>query len=329
MELVSTVARQREILCSWVEGPLSKAAVECGSSFGIISECIPIIQEHLQKLPEYSVAYAMDHNFVQVSPNITAEGMDYDAFGEDLSGRPFLAEWSTNREFFLSRLYISRHTDRPCFTALQAVRCDDGELMGLIAVDFGPSKDSCKGVQQPDHLQVKGDPSIRDQLFRQTRNFSEMERRIDEVHRVVEILLLKKGVFYVELKYSSSVATLWFSHDPFTNHVWSIDELLDSDLLSHLPEAPYDSTKISMEDVCNSLMIMKTLRLCDDNVYLRSSSMNVMTGMVALNFSCDGTHFMPSNVFLDKGEGFWFTDDAACDSSTTRIGLPHLFEFDA
>jgi hypothetical protein len=28
--------------------------------------------------------------------------------------------------------------------------------------------------------------------------------------------------------------------------------------------------------------------------------------MVGLTFSCDGSHYMPAQEFLDKGDGFWF-----------------------
>jgi hypothetical protein len=28
--------------------------------------------------------------------------------------------------------------------------------------------------------------------------------------------------------------------------------------------------------------------------------------MVEVNFSCDGTHLMPAEMFLEKDEAFWF-----------------------
>ncbi|HYA38507.1 MAG TPA: hypothetical protein VEI74_09610, partial [Candidatus Methylomirabilis sp.] len=50
----------------------------------------------------------------------------------------------------------------------------------------------------------------------------------------------------------------------------------------------------------------KMLREVDENIYLRSGSLNVINGMVGLTFSCDGSHYMPVDEFLDKDEGFWF-----------------------
>jgi hypothetical protein len=32
----------------------------------------------------------------------------------------------------------------------------------------------------------------------------------------------------------------------------------------------------------------------DENIDLRSGSLNIYNGIVGLNFSCDGSHYMPS-----------------------------------
>ena len=49
----------------------------------------------------------------------------------------------------------------------------------------------------------------------------------------------------------------------------------------------------------------KRLRFGDETIYLRSSSINIINGMVGLTFSCDGSHYMPIKEFLDKEESFW------------------------
>ena len=49
----------------------------------------------------------------------------------------------------------------------------------------------------------------------------------------------------------------------------------------------------------------KELRNVDENVYLRSGSLNVISGMVGLTFSCDGSHYMPVKKFLDTSENRW------------------------
>jgi len=44
----------------------------------------------------------------------------------------------------------------------------------------------------------------------------------------------------------------------------------------------------------------------NETVYLRSLSLNLCNGMVALNFSCDGTHYLRFDEFLKRGLDFWF-----------------------
>ena len=51
---------------------------------------------------------------------------------------------------------------------------------------------------------------------------------------------------------------------------------------------------------------LKDLRNADETVYLRSGSINVINGLVGLTFSCDGSHYMTFNEFLDKPDSFWF-----------------------
>ena len=52
--------------------------------------------------------------------------------------------------------------------------------------------------------------------------------------------------------------------------------------------------------------LFKSLRFADENVYLRAGSLNLFNGMVGLNFSCDGSHYMRCDEFLDKNIDFWF-----------------------
>lgn len=43
-----------------------------------------------------------------------------------------------------------------------------------------------------------------------------------------------------------------------------------------------------------------------DRIYLRSGSLNVVNGLVGLNFSCDGSHYLPVEEFLSQDARFWF-----------------------
>ena len=50
---------------------------------------------------------------------------------------------------------------------------------------------------------------------------------------------------------------------------------------------------------------MRELRLADQTIYLRSASINIFNGMVSLTFSCDGTHYMSCDEFLNRQGNFW------------------------
>ena len=50
----------------------------------------------------------------------------------------------------------------------------------------------------------------------------------------------------------------------------------------------------------------RELRLKDPQIYLRSGSLNVINGIVGLNFSCDGSHYINFDEFLMR------IDDITC-----------------
>ena len=43
-----------------------------------------------------------------------------------------------------------------------------------------------------------------------------------------------------------------------------------------------------------------------ETIYLRSASLNIVNTIVGLNFSCDGSHYLPYDEFLQKDNSFWF-----------------------
>ena len=55
----------------------------------------------------------------------------------------------------------------------------------------------------------------------------------------------------------------------------------------------------------NMTEALKMLRMADENIYLRASSINLFNGVVGLTFSCDGSHYMRYDEFLEKSLSFW------------------------
>jgi hypothetical protein len=151
-------------------------------------------------------------------------------------------------------------------------------------------------------LQVKGDPSVRKFLFEQSRNTSMFDENIDELHRIMYELTVSKGVFHIKAHYSSSQLTCWFFDDPFHYKVYVKDEIFEKEFLDSLPTVSYEGRKPLMDRNHINLVQdeFKRLRETDEQIYLRSGSFNRMSGMIAMNFSCDGSHYIDYDEFFRR-----------------------------
>ena len=150
-------------------------------------------------------------------------------------------------------------------------------------------------------LQIRGDPSIRQFLFNQTRVNSEFDHHLDEVLLRVESLLVERGMFHAKIHFSSGQVTLWSMRDPYNYQVYLKEEFLGSDFVREFRYTPYPlNASVPPGRVRAVLAIMRTLRHKDDAVYLRSGSLNIINGMVGLVFSCDGSHYIDYQEFLNR-----------------------------
>jgi hypothetical protein len=150
-------------------------------------------------------------------------------------------------------------------------------------------------------LQIRGDPSVRQFVFDQERVANEFDAHIEEVLGRVECLLIEHGVFHAKLHFSSGQVTLWLLHDPLRYRVHLKEEFLDPAICLAYPRAHYtDQATVPLEVIPQVLAEFKHLRSLDRNIYLRSASLNVVNGMVGLNFSCDGSHYLGYAEFLDR-----------------------------
>ena len=152
-----------------------------------------------------------------------------------------------------------------------------------------------------DWLQIRGDPSIREFLFLQERKLNEFDHHLDEVLARIADLICDYGVFHAKIHFSSGQVTLWLVEDPMRYRVHVKEEFLNLDVIHNYPLAPYTHEAIlNQQSIMPILQGFKQLRLKDPQIYLRSGSLNVVNGIVGLNFSCDGSHYMSCNDFLSK-----------------------------
>jgi len=159
-------------------------------------------------------------------------------------------------------------------------------------------------------LQIKGDPSVRDFLFQQSRVDSLFDSQIDRIHEIVYELLTRKGVFHVKVHYSSSQLTCWFADDAYRYRVYVKEEVLEPEFLDQFRDCRIDHIQ-PVIDSDNTLAILKEfrrLRTTDQTIYLRNGSINRINGLIGMTFSCDGSHYIDHKTFFEKLDTFATSD---------------------
>lgn len=307
--LQTSIAQQREALIAVLQEPLQRLAAGCSQVWGDRAKLDSVLSAALQEVPFCKFLYALDTQAIQISDNVSRKGLIEKDFGRDRSQRPYMAEAVPAAGFLLSEAYISIVAKRPSLTAIQIVRDGTGKALGFVGADFA-LRDlplTRKLYEEPRYWrQIRGDPSIRGTVFHQTRVESEMDKHIDTALSVVEELMLDHGVFHVMLHFSSSRAVAWVVDDPFRYRLLDVDALIDPDSCLAYPRRPYPSDAlVPAAQVRQVLDTFRGLRFMDEMFYLRSGTLNIFNGLVGLTFSCDGSHYIPYDEFLQMDEAFW------------------------
>jgi len=303
------VHRQRVALAERLSLPLAKLAANCEPVWGNREELGKVLFNGFSTVPYRLYMYALDTNGIQISDNVTAEGIIQEHFGRDRSSRPYMREVVPAWGFLLSDAYLSLRVNRPSITALQIVRRGD-QVLGYLGVDFDLRDlpvTSELYEESKEWRQIKGDPAIRSSVFLQCRIESPMDKNIEVACAIIEELIIDRGMFQGVIHFSSSRATAWFMNDPYRYRILDSEALSDPDICLLYPAHTYpDNALIPRDRIISIINVMKKLRLTDETFYLRSASINIFNGIISLTFSCDGSHYMSWQEFLDKDETFWF-----------------------
>ena len=304
----STIHQQRTELANMLHEPLTRLAQSCAATGNEREQINQLLLERFSTIPYCASLYVLDAYGIQLSDNIGAAGVVPGHYGRDRSQRPYMREPMPPWGFLLSDAYISLLGQRPSLTALHYI-WRDGEVGGYLGADFDlrdlPASPA-KGAEPMGWRQIRGDPSIRETVFLQNRVESPMDRHITQAMSILEELATERGMFQTVIHFSSSRATAWFLDDPYRYRIFDHEALADPDVCLAWPPQPYPKDAlIPRESIREILAGMRELRLADQNIYLRSASMNIFNGMISLTFSCDGSHYMGWNEFLDRGGAFW------------------------
>jgi hypothetical protein len=150
-------------------------------------------------------------------------------------------------------------------------------------------------------LQIRGDPSIRQFLFNQSRVNNEFDDHLDAVIDTVELLLRERGIFHAKIHFSSGQVTLWSMSDPYNYQVHLKEEFLAPGFRKKFLHTLYPlNASVPPDKIRVVLEIIRALRHKDDAIYLRSGSLNIINGMVGLVFSCDGSHYIDYQDFINR-----------------------------
>ena len=320
--LKAAVARQRMLLHDRLRAPMTWLAAACVDGWGKRDALEQRLRDGLDALPFCKYLYVLDASARQVTGNLSPGGLLPEHVGRDRRHRPYLAQALAGAAFSLSDAYISRNARRPSLTAIQRIDGLDGEPLGYLGADFDLrelplTRELCGQPEQ--WVQLKGDPSIRGGLFAQQRSDSLMDACIDDVLDLMTELIAVHGVFHGKLHFSSSRATVWVADDPYRYRLLDFEDLSDPGICLAYTKRDYPTeAAVPLQQVGEVIRSFRALRFMDENIYLRSGSLNIYNGMVGLNFSCDGSHYMPWAEFLHKSLEFWIGAGEACALADKR-----------
>ncbi len=310
--LRNAVTTQREMLTTLISRAMRKLSRQC---VDLMSDRNGLEQRLVDALKDGELSnckhlYVMDADMVQIVANVTRKGLNQEDFGRDRSSRPYMQDIVGTTNFRLSQAYISKNSKRPSLTAVRVIRDRNDRLIGFLGADYDlrelpATRDTYREPQ--DWQQIKGDPSIRGNLFGQQRMNSIVDEHMEDVLAVLGELISFHGVFHTKIHFSSSRATIWMVDAPYNYRLLSASDLTNPDICLAYPHRDYTDIAIIPQDaIANIFDMFKQLRFADENIYLRSGSINICNGMIALNFSCDGSHYIRWDEFLKNGMEFWF-----------------------
>ena len=308
--LQKAVKKQRQLLKELLFESMSEITTACAENMHDRQALEAILSREMSTADYCKYLWVLDKHGRQLTEDVMRNGFKEGQVGRDRIARPYLQRALKGEDYYLSDAYISRNKKRPSLTAIKMIYDKNGQINGYLGADFDLRElpNTAEVYEnEKNWQQVKGDPAIRGGLFSQQRVESAMDAKINQVLSVMQELILAHGVFHAKFHFSSSRATIWRADNPFDYQILNIDELSDPDICLAFKHLEYfDRAIVSAKNIGLVFQQFKELRFADETIYLRAASLNVVNGMVGLNFSCDGSHYMHYQEFLKKNMAFWF-----------------------
>lgn len=307
-ELKQIILAKKEALAATVSDKLAALAVDCAKVWPNADKIDHCLEQEIGKIPNCHLLYAWDIDGIEISSMVQPDSINRKWRGKDLSDRPYLKNNLPFKGVMLSSVYQSVFTNKQCITALQAINRDE-KLVGFIAADFAINDlliDTELTAPEMHWQQFRGDPAVRGTVFMQTRAQSLLDEHMDEVLNTFHVLMTEHGVFHSKIHFSSGRCSFWLLDDPYNYRIHGVDEIVNPEICLAYPTRVYPkNAMVTPAELKAVFKQFKQLRFADETIYLRSASVNIMNGMLGLTFSCDGSHYMSVQEFLDKDLAFW------------------------
>lgn len=309
-----SVSQKKKFLSSLVKAPLRAVETQAIPLWQSPDELTALLQNDLCKLPHCQLLYAISIDGKQVTGNVTRNGVDKKWLGQDLSQRPYLNGNLPYRGIVLSAVYLSQRSMQPCITAVQAVT-EQQQLLGFIAADFHIKDIPEAGVNTLTRARYQARGTA---VTTQQRKLSDIDDNIDYLIYVLSTLMQDHGIFQAKIHFDSGVCAISSLDDPIRYQIFSAQELMDPELLLLYPRRDYDQrAAINPDKIPLIFAQLKALRQLDEEIYLRSGSLNFINGQVSLSFSSDGSHYLSTDDFLNHDLTSWLSP--ASDNAVTKI----------
>lgn len=142
-QTVEAPERDHEAIGRYYDGQLRVIARQSVTVWFIRERLDRLLASYVNALEHCELLYAIDTDGRQVSSNVGPDGLDPDAYGQDLSSRPYSVNLRVLKNplehgAFACHRYISLTSQQPCVTVMYGVS-RGSSLLGYIAADISQS----------------------------------------------------------------------------------------------------------------------------------------------------------------------------------------------
>ena len=310
MWIKPTIGEQRKALITLIEPPMLNLSKQCTALWSDLEGLDQLLSKHFNSIPYCQLLYIIDKFGKQITSNVSAQVIDPQYREQDLSRRPYSVSLYPKRHFMLSSVYISQTNRRPCMSAVHPIISNEQQFLGFLVADFEMSYLPLSSPTSNNKTSAFWLPS--DCLLQRYRQPPRVKKLFAQPLRAVQTILYQLisdyGLFQYTLHYSSGQIALWQLDDPYQYDLYTVEQFLSTNIFIDLSRHAYPSkAKISLQQVKQVLERFNDLHLVTGDFYLRSNSLNIINGIIELDFSYDGyQQYLPFDKFLNEDWSAWF-----------------------